>query len=54
MKNKIHIIGLGHVDCGKTTLAAAISKIMAMLHGGEVKTFEEIDMKPDCRCARYH
>jgi elongation factor Tu len=45
MYNKEHLnVGtIGHVDHGKTTLTAAITKVAAELHGGKVKAFDEID-----------
>lgn len=44
-ENKQHLnVGtIGHVDHGKTTLTAAITKVQAELHGGKVKAFDEID-----------
>jgi elongation factor Tu len=44
MFEKLHInVGtIGHVDHGKTTLTAAITKTMAALHGGVAKTLNEI------------
>ena len=38
---------IGHVDHGKTTLTAALTKVMAGLQGGEVKEFDEIDNAPE-------
>jgi elongation factor Tu len=38
---------IGHVDHGKTTLTAALTKVMAELQGGEVKAFDEIDNAPE-------
>ncbi|MDO9163250.1 MAG: GTP-binding protein, partial [Methylococcaceae bacterium] len=37
-RNKPHVnVGtIGHVDHGKTTLTAALTKVMAELQGGEV------------------
>ena len=48
-RNKPHVnVGtIGHVDHGKTTLTAAITKVMAMANGGEVKAFDEIDKAPE-------
>jgi elongation factor Tu len=50
-RNKPHVnIGtIGHVDHGKTTLTAAITKVMAELHGGSFKKFDEIDNAPEER-----
>jgi elongation factor Tu len=48
-RNKPHVnVGtIGHVDHGKTTLTAALTKVMAELQGGEVKAFAEIDNAPE-------
>jgi elongation factor Tu len=48
-RNKPHVnVGtIGHVDHGKTTLTAALTKVMALASGGEVKAFDEIDNAPE-------
>jgi elongation factor Tu len=48
---KVHInVGtIGHVDHGKTTLTAAITKTMAAVHGGRGLRFDEIDRAPEER-----
>jgi len=38
---------IGHIDHGKTTLTAAITKVLAEAGGGEAKSFEEIDNAPE-------
>ena len=38
---------IGHIDHGKTTLTAAITKVLAEKQGGEAKSFEEIDNAPE-------
>ena len=38
---------IGHIDHGKTTLTAAITKVLAEKGGGEAKSFEEIDNAPE-------
>ena len=50
-RNKPHInVGtIGHVDHGKTTLTAAMTKVCAARQGGEVKEFDEIDNAPEER-----
>jgi len=50
-RNKPHVnVGtIGHVDHGKTTLTAALTKVMAEAQGGEVKAFDEIDNAPEER-----
>ncbi|MFV2056670.1 MAG: elongation factor Tu, partial [Thiohalomonadales bacterium] len=39
----------GHVDHGKTTLTAALTKVMAEQHGGEYKAYDQIDGAPEER-----
>jgi elongation factor Tu len=48
-RNKPHCnVGtIGHIDHGKTTLTAAITKVLAEKSGGEAKSFEEIDNAPE-------
>ncbi len=48
-RNKPHInVGtIGHVDHGKTTLTAAITKVMAELHGGASLAYDQIDKAPE-------
>jgi len=48
-RNKPHCnIGtIGHVDHGKTTLTAAITKVMAESSGGEAMAFDQIDKAPE-------
>jgi elongation factor Tu len=50
-RNKPHCnIGtIGHVDHGKTTLTAAITKVMAEAHGGTAVDFANIDKAPEER-----
>ena len=50
-RNKPHCnIGtIGHVDHGKTTLTAAITKVMAETYGGEAVDFANIDKAPEER-----
>ncbi len=48
-KPHINVGTIGHVDHGKTTLTAAMTKILAAKHGGEVKSFEQIDNAPEER-----
>ena len=48
---KLHVnVGtIGHVDHGKTTLTAAMTKVLSSKFGGESKGFEEIDNAPEER-----
>lgn len=46
-KPHVNLGTIGHVDHGKTTLTAAITKVMSLSHGGEVKAFDEIDKAPE-------
>ena len=50
-RNKPHVnVGtIGHVDHGKTTLTAAMTKILSEAYGGDVKGFDEIDNAPEER-----
>jgi len=50
-RNKPHCnIGtIGHVDHGKTTLTAAITKVLAEAGGGEFTAFDQIDKAPEER-----
>ena len=50
-RNKPHInVGtIGHVDHGKTTLTAALTKVMAEAHGGEFRDYTQIDNAPEER-----
>jgi len=50
-RNKPHVnVGtIGHVDHGKTTLTAALTKVMAEKHGGEFKAYDQIDGAPEER-----
>ena len=38
---------IGHVDHGKTTLTAAITKVLAEAGGAEVRDFDTIDNAPE-------
>ena len=46
-KPHVNIGTIGHVDHGKTTLTAAITKVLAEKMGGEAKAFDEIDNAPE-------
>jgi elongation factor Tu len=50
-RNKPHVnVGtIGHVDHGKTTLTAALTKVMAETYGGSAKNFADIDNAPEER-----
>jgi elongation factor Tu len=48
-KPHVNVGTIGHVDHGKTTLTAAITKVMADTHGGEMKAFDQIDNAPEER-----
>ena len=48
-KPHINVGTIGHVDHGKTTLTAAITKVMSLKYGGEVKAFDQIDNAPEER-----
>ena len=48
-RNKPHVnVGtIGHVDHGKTTLTAAITKVMSEVYGSAAVAFDEIDKAPE-------
>jgi len=46
-KPHVNIGTIGHVDHGKTTLTAAITKVMAERYGGVAKEFADIDNAPE-------
>ena len=46
-KPHVNIGTIGHVDHGKTTLTAAITFLMSKMHGGETKSYDEIDNAPE-------
>ena len=46
-KPHVNIGTIGHVDHGKTTLTAAITKVLAAKGLSEVKTFDQIDNAPE-------
>jgi elongation factor Tu len=48
-KPHINIGTIGHVDHGKTTLTAALTRVMAELHGGRALSLGEIDSAPEER-----
>mmetsp|Transcript_8841 Transcript_8841/g.19416 ORF Transcript_8841/g.19416 Transcript_8841/m.19416 type:complete len:426 (+) Transcript_8841:81-1358(+) len=51
IRNKPHVnIGtIGHVDHGKTTLTAAITKVLSETGGATYKSYEDIDRSPEER-----
>ncbi len=46
-KPHVNVGTIGHVDHGKTTLTAAITKVMAMQGGGEFLAYDQIDNAPE-------
>ena len=46
-KPHVNVGTIGHVDHGKTTLTAALTKCMAAKFGGEVRAFDQIDNAPE-------
>ncbi len=46
-KTHVNVGTIGHVDHGKTTLTAAITKVLASKFGGEVKAYDQIDAAPE-------
>ncbi len=48
-KPHVNVGTIGHVDHGKTTLTAAITKVMAEAGGAEAKGYDQIDNAPEER-----
>ena len=48
-KPHVNVGTIGHVDHGKTTLTAALTKVMSSRHGGDTVSFDEIDNAPEER-----
>ncbi|MGH8118937.1 MAG: elongation factor Tu [Rhodanobacteraceae bacterium] len=46
-KPHVNVGTIGHVDHGKTTLTAALTKLSAERFGGEFKAYDQIDMAPE-------
>jgi len=46
-KPHINVGTIGHVDHGKTTLTAALTKVMSEKHGGDTIAFDQIDNAPE-------
>ncbi|MCG6968750.1 MAG: elongation factor Tu, partial [Gammaproteobacteria bacterium] len=46
-KPHVNVGTIGHVDHGKTTLTAAITKVMTEKFGGEAKGYDQIDSAPE-------
>ena len=47
MKPHVNVGTIGHVDHGKTTLTAALTKVMAAKHGGTFMAYDQIDKAPE-------
>ncbi|WP_210397134.1 elongation factor Tu [Motiliproteus sediminis] len=48
-KPHVNVGTIGHVDHGKTTLTAALTRVCAEVWGGELKAFDQIDNAPEER-----
>ncbi len=48
-KPHVNVGTIGHVDHGKTTLTAALTRVCAEAFGGETKDFDQIDNAPEER-----
>ncbi|NBT28706.1 MAG: elongation factor Tu [Gammaproteobacteria bacterium] len=48
-KPHVNVGTIGHVDHGKTTLTAALTRVLATKFGGDAKAFDEIDNAPEER-----
>jgi elongation factor Tu len=48
-KPHVNVGTIGHVDHGKTTLTAALTRVLSAKFGGDAKAFDEIDNAPEER-----
>jgi elongation factor Tu len=48
-KPHINVGTIGHVDHGKTTLTAALTKVLSEQYGGEFRAYDQIDNAPEER-----
>ncbi|WP_330923942.1 elongation factor Tu [Candidatus Sororendozoicomonas aggregata] len=48
-KPHVNVGTIGHVDHGKTTLTAALTRVCAEVWGGDIKAFDQIDNAPEER-----
>jgi elongation factor Tu len=48
-KTHVNVGTIGHVDHGKTTLTAALTRVCAETWGGEMRNFDQIDNAPEER-----
>jgi elongation factor Tu len=48
-KPHVNVGTIGHVDHGKTTLTAAMTKILSQQFGGEFRSYDQIDSAPEER-----
>ena len=48
-KPHVNVGTIGHVDHGKTTLTAALTKVLAEKYGGEFRAYDQIDNAPEER-----
>ena len=48
-KPHVNVGTIGHVDHGKTTLSAAITKVLATKFGGTAVAYDQIDKAPEER-----
>src|SRR5213595_2146852 len=48
-KPHVNVGTIGHIDHGKTTLTAAITKVLADTYGGQARSFDSIDNAPEER-----
>ena len=51
-KPHVNIGTIGHVDHGKTTLTAAITKVLSTKGGAKFKAYDEIDKAPEEKIGR--
>ncbi|MGM0565050.1 MAG: GTP-binding protein, partial [Pseudomonadota bacterium] len=46
-KPHVNVGTIGHVDHGKTTLTAAMTKVLSETYGGDARAFDQIDNAPE-------
>jgi len=46
-KPHVNVGTIGHVDHGKTTLTAALTKVMSEQFGGDIRSYDQIDNAPE-------
>ena len=53
-KPHVNVGTIGHIDHGKTTLTAAITKVLGLKGWADFSRFDQIDNAPEEKAAWYH